>query len=489
MTFSIAIIGGGPGGLMTAYQLQKRCSLPIEVVIYEAAPRLGGKIQSKQFSLLPAPYEAGAAELYDYSAVGEDPLRDLIEELGLKVNPMNASSVFSSVILDNHVLRDVDDARDAFSEETWAALKDFDQRARSWMNPQDYYDSDWQEHATDPMLSEKFASILATVPDETARRYLQTLLHSDLATEPHQTSAHYGLQNYLMNHPEYMSLYTIDGGIENLPKELAARISAEILLEESVVRVELTEDDSLRVTSRSDGQLDTEDYDYVVVALPNNWIPSIQWGGELLADAMHRHHVHYDYPAHYLRVTMLFKEPFWRSELQDSYFMLDAFGGCCLYDESSRNGHEESGVLGWLLAGEAAMTMSNYSDDELIPLILDSLPESLRHGCELFLEGRVHRWISAVNGLPGGLPPVDMDSRHIPEPTEHPHLFVVGDYLFDSTLNGVLDSADYVAEWLVEDMEDELAAQSNASTALEAAAFPLVNIDSNLASKLESDNV
>jgi hypothetical protein len=31
---------------------------------------------------------------------------------------------------------------------------------------------------------------------------------------------------------------------------------------------------------------------------------------------------------------------------------------------------------------------------------------------------------------------------------EHPNLFLVGDYLFDSTLNGVLDSADYVAAWL-----------------------------------------
>jgi hypothetical protein len=30
---------------------------------------------------------------------------------------------------------------------------------------------------------------------------------------------------------------------------------------------------------------------------------------------------------------------------------------------------------------------------------------------------------------------------------------VVGDYLFDSTLNGVLDSASYVAEWLAEVIE------------------------------------
>ena len=29
----------------------------------------------------------------------------------------------------------------------------------------------------------------------------------------------------------------------------------------------------------------------------------------------------------------------------------------------------------------------------------------------------------------------------------------MGDYLFDSTLNGVLDSADYVAEFLAEEIE------------------------------------
>ena len=43
-------------------------------------------------------------------------------------------------------------------------------------------------------------------------------------------------------------------------------------------------------------------------------------------------------------------------------------------------------------------------------------------------------------------------SRPMPDPA-HPNLFVVGDYLFDSTVNGVLDSADYVAESLTEEIE------------------------------------
>ena len=45
-----------------------------------------------------------------------------------------------------------------------------------------------------------------------------------------------------------------------------------------------------------------------------------------------------------------------------------------------------------------------------------------------------------------------MEARHVPDPGRH-DVFVVGDYLFDSTLNGVLDSASYVAEWLAEEIE------------------------------------
>src|ERR1700759_2662883 len=84
----IAIIGGGPGGLMTAYRLQQRTAYPCDVTIYEATGRLGGKVVTNQFQSAPVRYEAGAAELYDYSRLGPDPLRELIDELGLKTREM-----------------------------------------------------------------------------------------------------------------------------------------------------------------------------------------------------------------------------------------------------------------------------------------------------------------------------------------------------------------------------------------------------------------
>ena len=444
----VAIIGGGPGGLMTAYQLQQRCSVPFAATIYEASSRLGGKILTKQFESAPVAYEAGAAELYDYSHIGEDPLRELVDKLGLTVRPMSGTSV----VIHDRLLRDVDDVGRVYGEPTRQALLAFDEQAKEWSSPQEYYDSDWKESNDDPMTRRSFYDELARVPDEAARRYLRTLVHSDLATEPHRTSAAYGLQNYLMNDASYMRLYTIEGGIERLPQELAAHVEARILLREPVVRVERAEDETLRVLSVRHGKIASEEYDFVVVALPNACIPLIEWGGEALGEAMHRHCVRYDYPAHYLRISVLFREIFWEQTFQDSYLMLDAFGGCCLYDESSRNGCRSAGVLGWLLAGDEAMVAGNHTDEQLIRRAIDSLPSFLQRGRELFVEGQVHRWIGSVNGLPGGSPVLDMESRHIPEPAR-PNLFAVGDYLFDSTINGVLDSADFVAECLTEKIE------------------------------------
>jgi len=448
-TCRIAMIGGGPGGLMTAYQLQQRCTVPLQATIYEASARLGGKILTKQFESMPVSYEAGAAELYDYSITGEDPLRELVEKLGLNVMPMSGTAV----VMRDHIVRDIEDAGRVYGEATRQALLDFDARAKQWMSPQEYYESDWVASNADAIASISFYDELAQVPDEAAREYLRTLVHSDLATEPHRTSASYGLQNYLMNDDRYMRLYTIEGGIERLTQELAAQIEARILLREPVVRVERTQGENLRVLSVRHGKMTWQEYDFVVVALPNACIPMIEWGGDALGEAMHRHCARYDHPAHYLRVSILFREKFWEQSLQDSYMMLDAFGGCCLYDESSRNGSLSVGVLGWLLAGDAAMIAGNHTDEQLIQRALGSLPSFLQHGRELFVEGQVHRWIGSVNGLPGGSPMLDMDARHIPEPA-HPNLFAVGDYLFDSTISGVLDSADFVAECLCEAMEE-----------------------------------
>ena len=346
----VGIIGGGPGGLMTAYALNKGILPPCDVTLFEASARLGGKIVTRAFDTAPVSYEAGVAELYDYSHIGPDPLRELIAELGLSTRPLFGQTV----VLEEHLLNTHTDIVRAFGDPTSRALRRFHRRARSLISPAEYYESDWKEDNADPLMRHSFRALLAAIPDDIAHRYIQVMVHSDLATEPHQTNAMYGLQNYLMNDPEYMRLYTIDGGIERLPQELARRLKAHILLNHAVTRVERTAGGRYRVTARHRGESISQEFDFVVVALPNNWLAAIDWGGATLARAMRQHHAHYDYPAHYLRVSLLFAKPFWRNLIAGSYFMLDAFGGCCVYDETSRTPGESFGVLGWLLGGEAA---------------------------------------------------------------------------------------------------------------------------------------
>jgi len=55
------------------------------VTILEASDRLGGKILTRKFDSAAAMYEAGVAEIYDYSMTGPDPLRrELIQHFGLQ---------------------------------------------------------------------------------------------------------------------------------------------------------------------------------------------------------------------------------------------------------------------------------------------------------------------------------------------------------------------------------------------------------------------
>jgi len=445
----IGIVGGGPGGLLTAWHLQQYVQAPCEITILEASGRLGGKLQTLRFHHSPIPYEAGAAEFYDYSVTGEDPLKDLVLSLGLSITPMGGSAV----LLDGQVLAHLDDIEAHSGAAVRAELEEFDRRAADALGRHEFFEADLLMNHSLAQLPGTFASRLERLAQPQARRFLETLIHSDLATEPDHTSVPYGLHNYLMNRPEYLRLYSIVGGNERLIEELVRRLDVRFQMRHRVTTIEARPTGEYTVTAITPGpdgttSSCTRDFDYVIVALPNPQLRQLCFVGNGVADEVQRHQSHHAHPAHYLRMTLLFERPFWRSVLQESYCMLDQFGGCCLYDESIRNPAADEGVLGWLLGGKAALEHSERPDAELIELALASLPPALQFGTGLFREGRVHRWMAEVSALPGGWKLWSADRRHQPAPHAAPGLFLVGDYLFDSTLNGVLDSAGHVAGWI-----------------------------------------
>jgi monoamine oxidase len=231
--------------------------------------------------------------------------------------------------------------------------------------------------------------------------------------------------------------------MEMLPRRLAAGLTrTAVELESPVVRVSRSRAGRYIVTRRRARRLVPGEFDAVVLALPYNRLQEIQWVGERLRRAMARHVACYDHAGNYLRISILFDRRFWRHLIAGSWVMLDAFGGCCVYDESPSQDGATHGVLGWLLAGADALSSGNLDDRALVARAVESLPDELYdEACRRIVEGKVHRWAGAVSGQPGGRPLRDPASAHRPEPVEHPGLVVVGDYLFDSTLNGVLRSA------------------------------------------------
>ena len=448
-------MGGGPGGLFTAWHLERLVDRPVSITVFEATDRLGGKVWSPRFATAAGrgaaagglPYEAGAAEFYDYSGVAEDPLRDLVESLGLATVPMGGAAV----VIDGRTIAHLDDVAAQLGDDARRALAAFDAHCRALLTPREMYASGADGAAAVP--PGRFAALLDRLDEPAARRYVETLVHSDLATEPTATSLEYGLHNYLMNDPAVMRLYRIAGGNERLIEELAARLGARVRLQTTVTAI--GEDPAgLWVAWQGDGQ-GVEYFDIVILALPIEPLRRITCTDESLAAALQAHVAHHDHPAHYLRITGLFDRPArWSAAGDDAFLMLDAFGGCCLYVESACQPEGDHVILGWLLAGAAAEAVADLPDDELVARAIATLPAAMAGLRDRLRESRVHRWLGAVSGLPGGWTPLPVDRRHRPA-ASHPGLFVVGDYLFDSTLNGVLDSADHVAGWVAAELAAE----------------------------------
>jgi protoporphyrinogen oxidase/SAM-dependent methyltransferase len=445
----LAIVGGGPGGLMSAWYLRKKLGELCRVTLFEATDRLGGKILSRKFDKAPAMYEAGVAEIYDYSMIGPDPLRELIQHFGLQTIPMDAAQVH----LDGELLNDVPGMRRKYGAKTADAIEAFRKKCSEMVSPIEYYEgvgAHDNEHPWAYITAEELLD--REVEDPTAKRFLKVMARSDIATDSHNTNGLNALKNFVMDIDGYIGLYSIQNGNEQLIECLLSETNADIQLNHRVLRVGKTASGRYRLNMMNGKGPETRDFDLVLMCLPHSWLATMGWEGEDLRESMVKHIAYFDRPAHYLRVSILFDEPFWGEKIQGAWFMSEAFGGCCVYNEGARHDVGKHGVLNFLIAGSDALAFANLSDEEMVTVALKSLPATLGDARAHFMEGKVHRWLSSVNALPGGLPARDVLSNHRPEPKQHPGLVVVGDYLFDSTLNGLLDSSDAATDIILTEM-------------------------------------
>ncbi len=198
--------------------------------------------------------------------------------------------------MNNHLLANLDDIRDRFGTDACRELVAFDRAAKDRITPREFYHSDYPDGVSGTTDLRRFDTLLDTVRAPDARHYVETAIHSDLATEPRHTSLSYGLQNYLMNDPAYMLLYGIEGGNERLPRELAARIQADFRMEHRVSHIERVDNGQLRVRSVTATTTHEDDFDFVVVALPHSALESVTFTGDRLRTAIESHRDDYDFP-------------------------------------------------------------------------------------------------------------------------------------------------------------------------------------------------
>ncbi len=461
--FRVAIIGGGPGGLFTAWQLAAKAGPSCQITVFEAADRLGGKLKTGQFPGV-GPYEAGVAEIYDYSALGPDPLHDLIvKELGLEIKHIRGRPC----VLDGKIFIETDDLAKSFGERTRDEALSFRKRCADLLSPEAYYFSVAEQDNAHPWAKISGAALLEReFTDDAARRYIRAMAHSDVAAAPHQTNGLTFLKNVLMDVDGYMDIVSVVGGNEQILTRLAEELDAEIHLNSDVTAVEPLADGAYQLEMLVNGFEERVIADYVVVALPLSALSTIHWRSEALDLAMARHIAYFDRPGHYLRATFLFQRPFWRETISADWWMLDAFDGCCIYDESARYDYAGYGLLAFLIAGNAALALLNDSDEQIEQMCLDALPRELARGKELLLDRRIHRWAASVSAIPGGVPVRSRAINHRPDPVHSPGLVMVGDYLFDSTVNGVMDSSEMASDIILTDVLKRRHPQSSKETGM-----------------------
>ena len=418
------------------------------------------------------PYEAGVAEIYDYSALGPDPLHDLIvKELGLPIKYISGGPC----VLDGKIIRETDDLAQPFGVRTRDEALSFRKRCADLLSPESYYFSIAEEDNAHPWANISGATLLEReFTDDAARRYIRAMAHSDVAAAPHLTNGLTFLKNVLMDVDGYMDIFSVVGGNEQIMTRLAEDLDAEIRLNSSVTAVEPLADGTYRLEILVNGREESAIADYIVVALPLSALSTIHWRSEALDLAMEKHIGYFDRPGHYIRATFLFKRPFWRDQISTDWWMQDAFDGCCIYDESTRYDYGGYGLLAFLIAGNAALALANDSDERVEQMCLDALPAELAQGKELLLDRRVHRWMASVSAIPGGLPARPRAINHRPDPIHTPGLIMVGDYMFDATINGVMDSAEVGTDIILSDvLERRRALRQRRAMPVELAAHAL----------------
>src|SRR5208282_5540121 len=196
-------------------------------------------------------YEAGVAEIYGNSHLGPDPLRDLItQDLSLDVQ----SIAGDACVLSDEIIPTVDALADLFGGAARDDAKTFRAKCANLLSSAAFYKNERLADNAHPWGKITGEDLLAReIFDETARRYIRIMAHSDVAAAPHLTNGLNFLKNVMMDVEGYIDVYSVKGGNERIVTGLVNQLDAEIRLNSHVRSLEALPDGAFRLEVGTNG--------------------------------------------------------------------------------------------------------------------------------------------------------------------------------------------------------------------------------------------
>ncbi len=245
----VAVVGAGIAGLTAAYRLHQR---GVDVVVYEARNRVGGRIQT-------AKLEGSIIELggMSFADGGDAPhIRALVKECGLTLSEHKVSTKKAYFSQDGRFssLDDLVAQRGFDNDLLWETLQN---AARSANNMKDVFDALFvPESDLYAMLNVRLAAFEGACVEHLSPVYIETLYHMLTGGV---AAAHPG------NDEAEITFLTIDEGNALLPMKLAEKLGERVMLNKVLTRVGSDVDGTVKLVFADGESVEAEK---VVFAIP-----------------------------------------------------------------------------------------------------------------------------------------------------------------------------------------------------------------------------
>jgi monoamine oxidase len=445
---TVAIVGGGLAGLITAHELRKR---GVAFHLLEASDVVGGRVQT-------AYYDGGLHAEYGLQEVWADnPLYDIMKELGVPVDS-EAEPPFSSMVLDGKLYPFVQDTNDAYfaSMMTPAEVK----QLKDWMTTAKALRA---TALTTGVASAEIAKLQNMTfaqwigsfkMNKRVNDWIRLTIECELATSWDIFSAVVGLTEFGVFLGDGEPNYQVLGGNTKLIEALANSAGPRSITKSALVQRVDRKDGKVTVSYIKAGRLHTLAAEQVVVAVPPWRLHQIhfepplakkKWQGITTLMRGSYTVVHMVVNKNHRRLTYVDGEsPF--------AVLTDGVLGVIYGVQSEAPPESPNEVFAFLVHGNAAYSFHMQAREAKIKEMLDAMDKLWPGFSKLVVTSYVYTYHpGAITVWPVGRSP--LDDKQLALRTPEDGLSLAGDYLWSGHSDGAGRSAIDVAAAIATDMK------------------------------------